>query len=434
MKNLAHFFSVVEMTKQVPRYGWTTVGLAHEEIDTLAEHHFMVAMMTFLLTADMEMRGMKIDVRRAITMALVHDLGEVFGGDIATPLGLVNPEIKQAARIIEGEAINFLGQMLKNESLRKQFQALCDEEREQKTDEAKVVKMVDRLEAELYKETRYRPVRYTAQNRKYIEKSVFSIPKTIQNSKIQTYCTDFAHTLIDAAHKKELRNAPRERLMNPNKKASQMRRMADLCAILEISKEMPRYGWSFARFSQIQMDKIAEHNYLLAVMNLFLGLSIEEAGLQIDTRKTVEMALVHDLGKLFGGDLSAPWRQAKPKIDEAAKDIKKTAITLLGKITGNQKLQELLERTYQETSEHTTNEALLVRIVGQLEDYLYRELIKQPEYGQRDKNYIETNIYTLVHQFPDQRLQTFMQIFIDSMVEVIHSGNLRRSPLAMQEE
>ena len=434
MKNLARFFSIVEMTKQVPRYGWTTVGFANEEIDTLAEHHFMVTMMTLLLATDMESRGMKIDVRKSITMSLGHDLSELFGGDVATPLGMVNPEIKRLSRIIEAHTTNYLGDMLKNPALKEDFQSWCDEEREQKTDEAKLVKLADRLEAELYKETRYRPVRYTERNKKYVEKAILSIPPAMKDKDIQKYCSDFAHCLLEAVQKKELRNAPRERLTDPTKKVPQMRGLADLCAILQISKEMPRYGWGFARFSLKEMDKISEHNYVLAVMSLLVTSEIERLGIKVDVRRTIEMSLIHDLSKLFGGDLSAPWAQANPDIRAAANEIKKTAISLLATISGNPKLQSMIEERYLEASENKTDEAILVRILGQLEDYLYREIVRRPKYTEKDTEYIKKNISSFVEKLSDAKLQQFVQKLIYDLVELIHSEELRHSPLYFQEK
>jgi putative hydrolase of HD superfamily len=64
--------------KQLPRQGWVHIGVAQPE--SVAEHSYRVALMTLLLAA----RDPALNLCRALTLAIVHDLPEAIAGD-ATP-------------------------------------------------------------------------------------------------------------------------------------------------------------------------------------------------------------------------------------------------------------------------------------------------------------------------------------------------------------
>ncbi|OIO45079.1 MAG: hypothetical protein AUJ24_00900, partial [Parcubacteria group bacterium CG1_02_36_42] len=75
MKNLLKFFLEVEKLKQMPRTGWVLREVKNPE--TVAEHTFRLAIISWLSA---EKRN--FNVKRAILIALFHDLCEVFAGDI----------------------------------------------------------------------------------------------------------------------------------------------------------------------------------------------------------------------------------------------------------------------------------------------------------------------------------------------------------------
>jgi len=79
MKNILKFLLETEKLKKMPRTGWRLMGIKNPE--TIAEHSFRVAILTWALA-----KIKKIDTKRAIKIALFHDLCEVYAGDM-TPFG-----------------------------------------------------------------------------------------------------------------------------------------------------------------------------------------------------------------------------------------------------------------------------------------------------------------------------------------------------------
>ncbi len=81
--------------KNIPRMGWRVRGVRDGE--SVAEHSYAVALIVTLLGP--RLSG-KIDVSRAVRIALVHDLSEHMLGDIHAPASqLLGEDVKEAAEL-----------------------------------------------------------------------------------------------------------------------------------------------------------------------------------------------------------------------------------------------------------------------------------------------------------------------------------------------
>ena len=128
------WFEIVHL-KQLFRKGWLQRGIEPGFCETVAEHTFGNAMLCLLLLE----RHPELDGYRVLRLALVHDVGEAYVGDI-TPHDNVPVEDKKRR---EGEAIQkILGKLPGGEALIRDWQ----EYEAQQTPEAKFVKQIDRLE------------------------------------------------------------------------------------------------------------------------------------------------------------------------------------------------------------------------------------------------------------------------------------------------
>mgnify|MGYP001568527532 CR=1 FL=1 len=84
MKNILNFLIEANKLKEMPRTGWILMGLKNPE--TVADHTFRMVILSWFLA-----RKKKLNIKRAILIALFHDLCEVHAGDITTLL--YHPEL-----------------------------------------------------------------------------------------------------------------------------------------------------------------------------------------------------------------------------------------------------------------------------------------------------------------------------------------------------
>ena len=148
MKNLIDFFNLIEISRNQPQYGYGLWG-GNVRMGNLAEHHYAVAMIALYLAKAMNARGAKLDIGKVAELALIHDLGELFGGDIGMAYARVNPVARAYAKKFEAENNKFIGNILGEGTTG--YMAAAEDISDPKTDEARVVKIADYLEVTHYK-------------------------------------------------------------------------------------------------------------------------------------------------------------------------------------------------------------------------------------------------------------------------------------------
>jgi putative hydrolase of HD superfamily len=128
------FLNVIEKLKCNTRHSWTSSG-RHESV---AEHSWRLAVMAMLCADDYP----EIDINKVIKMCLVHDFGEAVTGDIPAFVKTENDEAE------EEKAVQSILSMLPDD-YKTELSGLFSEMNELKTDEAKLFKALDNLEAVL---------------------------------------------------------------------------------------------------------------------------------------------------------------------------------------------------------------------------------------------------------------------------------------------
>jgi putative hydrolase of HD superfamily len=113
--------------------------------ESVAEHSFYVAYFSLILCHLCEKKKVTVDTKKAVAMALVHDVEEGFSGDILNPFKHFNEKVFQAIRDVNrrmvGESFTDL-----TPDLKKELVALWREENTSKSIEAQVVKVADKLQ------------------------------------------------------------------------------------------------------------------------------------------------------------------------------------------------------------------------------------------------------------------------------------------------
>lgn len=122
--------------KQLYRQGWLRRGLPKERCESVAEHTFGVVILAYLLA---EARSPELDTGRVLRLALLHDIGEIFAGDIVPADGMPAEDKHH----LERQAVEQVFGSLPNGE---RFLALWEEYEQGSTAEALFVHQIDRLE------------------------------------------------------------------------------------------------------------------------------------------------------------------------------------------------------------------------------------------------------------------------------------------------
>lgn len=122
--------------KQLYRQGWLLHGIERARCESVAEHSFGVAVLG-LLIADAYFP--ELDPCKVLRLALLHDFGEIYAGDIVPSLG-VAPEEKE--RLERESVAGVFGRLPQGEA----YLQLWEEYEAGATAEARFVKQLDRLE------------------------------------------------------------------------------------------------------------------------------------------------------------------------------------------------------------------------------------------------------------------------------------------------
>ena len=127
------FIKEIENLKSVTRTAWTKTGRR----ESTAEHSWRLAMLLMVLREDFK----DLDIDKAIKMSLVHDLGELYDGDISAKLQNDNDNKAEMEEKAMRRMLTTLpdGISEKIYDLWKEYNECC-------TKEAKLVKAMDKLE------------------------------------------------------------------------------------------------------------------------------------------------------------------------------------------------------------------------------------------------------------------------------------------------
>ena len=141
LKKILKIFLTLQWAKELPRQGFIALGFKRNEADSVAAHSWTTAMLTYFLASEMKKNGQKINIDKAIKMALFHDMAETIVGDVGT---FVKGMAKGAFASVEEEGLKWLIRDLPTEA---EITSLVNEYSQRKTLEARLVKVADNLDA-----------------------------------------------------------------------------------------------------------------------------------------------------------------------------------------------------------------------------------------------------------------------------------------------
>ncbi len=139
MVNAIQFYLLATELKDMLRSGWKVWEINRERLESVAEHIYGACILAIAIDSEFEM---KIDLKKAILMLVIHELEEIKIGDL-TPFDKVTKEEK---RKIGKEAVC---EILKDLTKGQEYVDLIEEFEEMQSKEAQFCKMIDKLEADL---------------------------------------------------------------------------------------------------------------------------------------------------------------------------------------------------------------------------------------------------------------------------------------------
>ncbi len=129
--NILAFLHDLELLKSVTRHSWLSSGRQ----ESVPEHSWRMAVMAIILEEEFP----NLDIRKVIEMCLIHDLGEVYEGDIPA-------FVKQAEHLTNEEQAVKQVVIPLSKHLQEKIIGLWKEYDEAQTQEAQLVKALDKLE------------------------------------------------------------------------------------------------------------------------------------------------------------------------------------------------------------------------------------------------------------------------------------------------
>ncbi len=153
--DLIKFFEVTNVLKRLPRTGWVVKGIKDPE--SIAAHSFSSTLLALIIGLDRD----NIDLRKLLIMAIIHDLGESYLGDL-TPSSIELLGGEENKKELEKEAIKKLFKLL-DEKKREELLEVYEQYISNETDEAKLLHQIDKLEM-LLQAVEYQKAGYPKEN------------------------------------------------------------------------------------------------------------------------------------------------------------------------------------------------------------------------------------------------------------------------------
>lgn len=135
--NALSFLLTTIQSKKIVRTGWTMKAIPNPE--SVAEHSFQLCVMAMVFADQLG-----ADREKLIKMAVIHDLGEIFTGDLVWSRGnMIDIKKRQEKEITEAQGIERIFSKLGNS---KEYLSIFKEMTERKSVEATIFWQLDKLE------------------------------------------------------------------------------------------------------------------------------------------------------------------------------------------------------------------------------------------------------------------------------------------------
>lgn len=138
---IVDFLAFSERLKKEMRHSYCS----NRRQESVAEHTWQMALMAIMVAPHL---SISIDILRVLKMIVVHDLAEAEVGDVSWLDQMANPQLKEKKILEEKAAIKKIKKQLPS-PVNEEIYGLWYEYEDRQTNEAKFVKVLDDLEAQI---------------------------------------------------------------------------------------------------------------------------------------------------------------------------------------------------------------------------------------------------------------------------------------------
>ena len=353
MKEIINFLIEVSILKETPRTGWVLMKVKNPE--TIAEHTFRLTILSWLLA-----KKANLNIKRAIKIALFHDLCEVYAGDV-TPFFYYTQPLKNSE-----EKKQLLMKWVRLSKKEKEKRGRMKFEREKKA----LLKLIQSLDPSLKKEIFYSWFDYenrVSKEGKFI-KQVDRIETLLQSIEYfgikkekggSSWWEGTEETVEDPLLLQFLKAIQKKfygHLPEGYKKDKELENILDFVIEIGKLKEMSRLYWKLRKVKN--PETVASHMFDLALMAWIFS-----QDKKIDMAKILKMALCHEMSAVYTGD-TTPYDRILPKNEREKKEILKRWPRI-----SKEKKQKIFLSDYKE------EEKAMEKLTKKLEPRLRNEMI-----------------------------------------------------------
>ncbi len=415
-------------TGETKRVGWSAIGFSHDEQDTIAEHSYNLSLggLLFSMHLRLEAEVNALDEVTMINMPGRHDDTEVRGGDIGTPRGQDYPDLKMASREIELIAQKEYCQLLKNDHIARRFTTLVEDERDQKTDEGRVTKVLDRLEAWLHLQKKD-PSPWCKAHEDFFNKTIRRSADSIQNRQVKIA----AHKLIDSFIKLHNQGRLGRRRPETKTKDSAEDRLVVLWGELQLTKAISRSSWTAAGLRTFEHDNLARHSHAGLAATWLVGEVALERKLQYDMRRALALGSVRDIGKMYGGDVSVASTDKNDPMRKASRRIRQQAFEIIVEKLSNEAMRHELGQLHSEAMLQESDMSRSQMAAARIMDLMFYDGARRPKYQQPDarkffERYRTKKLIPLIHGMKNPDLRDLHEDLFEHWMEAILDGEARK--------
>ncbi len=198
-----------------------------------------------------------------------------------------------------------------------------------------------------------------------------------------------------------------------------MKHLTNLFKLVEITRSQSQYGYALSGIQKHELSDLACHHYLVTFIAWQLARNLNRAGAKLNVEKVLEFALTHDLGELFGGDISMPYGAINPRAKKLAKAFEAENHRFLAQFFGND--SGFLKKLVDEIMDAKSDEALIAKIADYLECVHYKIYVDYPPRG-NDLAVNTEKVKKMIGKLKDPIAKKELGIFITTWLKEVGTG------------